>query len=220
MDCDVWNFALNYTTTCTDLTNFATMQIEIIIGVIGAIIITGAFVKRESNRKKLRGKILTKTIVNPIISLRYHVRAFIKLLINETQTGRPTKPENLVDSWNTLQLWRPKIAPLFAISGEVISAEQQIVLTKILEDLDKKFDFTHIEMDQSELHGLDAHLTEYLRMNKEVVREENNEMNSTIQERIDKTKNAGKTAGGESMIKRWQAIIDENEEMLKDILND
>ena len=90
MDCDIFNFFWNNTSTCTDLTNLATMEIEIIIGVIGAIIITGAFYKRESNRKKSRGERLTKANVNKTMPLRVSVRRFLRLIENSDLT-----PQNL-----------------------------------------------------------------------------------------------------------------------------
>jgi len=197
------------------------MGIELIIGLIGAITITGIFVRRENNRRNKRGKILTKTILKEsIIPLRYNVRNFIKLLENETKTGRPTKPENLADSWDSIQLWKNRISPLFAVSGDVIKTEQQVVLGKILEDLEMEYDFTYIETDQTQIHGLDFRLTEYLKMNKNLVIEANKEANSRIQQRIDKISDSAKMASGKGLKLHYQNIIKENEEIIKDILKD
>lgn len=197
------------------------MTIELIIGGIGALLITWLFVRRENNRKKLRGKTLTKTLLKEsIIPLRYHVRQFLALLINETRTGRQTKTENLVQSWNHIQLWRNRISPLFAVSGDVINTDQQVILGKILEDLQMEFNFSHIEIDQASIHGLDKHCTDYLKMNKDFVKEVNNETKSMILERIANLSDSI-TGGSADILKQtWLNTIKENEEIIKDIIKD
>jgi hypothetical protein len=205
---------LNYTSSCTDLTNIATMQIEIIIGVLGAIFISYFFIRRENNKKELRGKRLTKVIIRDgIIPLRHDVREFIKLLINETQTGRTTKPEDLAFTWERIKTWKNRISPLYAVSGEGISTDSQVLLSKILEDLELKLNFRHIEFDQSELHGLDMNLTKYLKNNKESVKDVNNEAKKMMQEKIDKTSN-------KILKKRYQDLMTDAEKTIEDILQD
>jgi len=196
------------------------MGIELIIGIIGAISITWIFVRRENNRRNLRGKILTKTIIKEsAIPLRYTARLFIDLLINETKTGRPTTSQNLVQSWNNIKDWKKRISPLFAVSGDVINTEQQVLLSKILEDLEMELDFTYTELDQAHIHGLDKHLTEYLKMNKDLVIEVNNEIKSILQEKIEKFSDSSKFPSGNRMVEMYKSRIEENEEIIKDIIN-
>jgi len=217
LECHIWE----WTTGCSDLTNLSTMYIEIIIGISGAILITGLFVRRENNRRKQRGKVLSKTLIKEsIVPLRNQTRSFIDLLKNESTTGRPTPPKNLVFTWNQFNDWKIRISPLLAVSGDVINAEHQVLLSKILEDLEMKLDFTYIELDQAHIHGLDKHLTEYLKINKDLVIEVNNEIKSIIQERINKLFERPQSTTRDNLIERFMTRITENEDIIKDIIND
>lgn len=212
MDCHF----LNYTSSCTDLTNIATMQIELFIGIIGAVIITSYFYKRENNKKKSRGKRLTKANVNLIIPLREQVRIFVDFLKNENFP----EPDNLKNRWTQIQNWKDRISPLFVISGDFMNVEQQIMIGRILEDLERDLTFEMPkEGDEYDVKRLQFHLREYLKMNKKVVKEALDEANAESKKRIDRIPNLDSETG-KLYKKNILRGIKENEDVVKDIIKD
>ncbi len=161
---------------CTDLTNLSTMTIELIIGIIGAISITGLFVRRENNRRNQRRKILTKRIIKEtIIPLHREISGIIDYLTQEIKDKsyeEDSEPEGFANKWKDLMTWKNRIAPIFSVSGDVLSGEQQVLLSKILEDMDMKLNFEEPVDDLLPLRDFQNRLTKFLDMNKDLVKED------------------------------------------------
>ncbi|WP_100182694.1 hypothetical protein [Candidatus Nitrosotenuis aquarius] len=151
------------------------MQIELIVGAIGGIAITWIFIKREKNRKKSRGDLLTNTIVrDTIIPLRKKIRLFYNIIIDQIEIKKPEyeleKYDKLQSIWEQIRDWKSRIYPLLTVSGDILNTEQHILLGKILDILETDFrlhkDILHFKVHVLNLERL---LTEYLKMNKDSV---------------------------------------------------
>lgn len=170
---------MNYTSACTDLTNIATMQIELIIGIIGAILITWFFLRREKNQKKRRGKILTKTLIKEgMLRLLFE----LEVIQITPEKGEDYDMELVNLQWKDVVDIKNKILPLYAISAEVISIKQQIVISSILDSLERHIPFNEVLTEVSVLEGK---IMKFLSLCtdelKEVIEEDNKRLEKEIE---------------------------------------
>lgn len=206
------------------MSNTSSAIFQLLIGGFAGLVIAVMINRRNSLKKEERGVEFTMALLEYLIPLRKYATDLRKDIEKNSEVKYRLLTKEDITAYEGLlqnvQEYHGKIERLLNTSGDSIDTVSQMILIRVIDDLELQVSFNTIDDPLYLLYRLESDLTGYLQHNKKMAKKSLDRRNARENKELLRMKYITKPTKGELRLQKiYEENIERNNEFLKDIIS-